>query len=259
LESSTLRRSAVTNKSIPLQECVVLAHRVSDGDCSFVNWVRIDPDDKHGRYFDNLHALARSLVREMEAAGHVVREPSGEYGLAYPNDGRFQSLKKKLESEWLPQAQELSLVEYVEKLFVKERGVIRREEIERIGLALVDAAHDASGSNAARIGCLGQRLKGKAGRKPKFTPAQLETLRSMAISLLEDFGDPESDNPHSEFRSKEDMIRMLQQNAVMKPIDFPEEPPRTTLQPLVNKWLEEWRTIQTSDAKAGAVAEAPVA
>src|SRR5262249_18394986 len=47
-----------------------------------------------------------------------------------------------------------------------------------------------------------QRKAGKSGRKRKFTPAQLEALRSMAFDLLEYFGDPSSDNPHPEFKSK---------------------------------------------------------
>jgi hypothetical protein len=128
----------MTSKSIPREECVALAHRVSGRDRTYVDWVRIGRGDKtYDRYFDNLHALARGLARELVEAGHVALALSGSYELANPNDGRFQPLKKKLKSDWLPQAPELGLVEYLENLFVKERGEIRREEIERIGLALV--------------------------------------------------------------------------------------------------------------------------
>jgi hypothetical protein len=252
--------------SIPLEECVALAYRVSGGDCSFVKYVRIDPHDKHCRYFDSIHALARCLVREMEAAGHVVRGSSGDYRLAYPNNGRFQPLKKMLESDWLPQAQELSLVEYLEKLFVKERGTIRREEIEQINLALIDVAHRANGNDAAaqtrgqNLGDVvvhvvkgngtparntgkpnGKARKRERGRKPKYTPAQLEALKLGTFDLLDEYGDPDN-NPHPELRSITALIDKLQEWAVIKkPKDFPKEPARSTIQSLVNEWLEEWR------------------
>jgi hypothetical protein len=144
------RRSAMTSKSMPREECVALAQRVSDGDREFVDCVRSDRGDKiFDRHFDNLHALARGLERQLEAAGCVDRTWSGGYKLAYPNHGRFQALTEQLESDWLPQAQELTLVEYLENLFVKERGAIRREEIEQI-LAPTDEAHRANGSDATK-------------------------------------------------------------------------------------------------------------
>jgi hypothetical protein len=156
----------MTSSSIPLDECVALAYRVS-GDPWFVNWVRSDPSDKTiGRHFDSLHALAKCLLHEMKAAGHVVRASSGGYGLANPNNGRFQSLKKKLKSDWLPQAQGLDLAEYLENLFVRERGAIRREHIEQINLALADAAHRANGSDSAiRSPNVGMRGPGRPGDK----------------------------------------------------------------------------------------------
>ena len=133
----------MTRKSMPREECVALAHRVSGGDRGFVNWVHNDPSDKIiGRHFDSPRVLAKCLLREMEAAGHVVLTSSDGYRLANPKNGRFQSLKKKLESDWLPQAQELSLVEYLENLFVGERGAIRREHIEQMNLALAMAERD---------------------------------------------------------------------------------------------------------------------
>jgi hypothetical protein len=88
-----------------------------------------------------------------------------------------------------------------------------------------------------------ERRKGRSGRKRKFTPAQLATLRSEMFRLLDEYGDPASDNPHSEFKSKADIIRALQAFAINeKSRDFPEEPSRTTIQSFVDQWLEEWRT-----------------
>jgi hypothetical protein len=241
----------MTSKSIPWEECLALAHRVSGGDRAYVDWLRLDQGDKTcDKYFDNIHALATGLAREVEAAGHVVRTSSGSYVLANPNDGRFQPLKKKLESEWLPHAQELSLVEYFESLFVKERGAIRREEIERIGLALVDRRVGSRNVTAAQqtanekmaAATLGKRRKGKRGRKKKYTSAQLEALKRETFRLLDEYGDPEHNNPHPEFKSKEDLIRALQLFTNQKPKDFDREAPRSTIQADVDRWLDEWRT-----------------
>jgi hypothetical protein len=80
------------------------------------------------------------------------------------------------------------------------------------------------------------------GRKAKYTPAQLEALESGLSFLLDEYGDPEGDNPHPELKSKEDLINKLQKWAVAeKPKDFPNEPARSTIQPLVNKCLRMWR------------------
>jgi hypothetical protein len=87
-------------------------------------------------------------------------------------------------------------------------------------------------------------LKGKRGRKKAFTPDQLEAMRSELFRLLYYYGDPESERPHPEFRSKGDAIRELQAFAISeKARDFSNEhePARTTLQPLVDQWLDEWR------------------
>ena len=157
----------MTGKSIPREECVALAYRVSGGDRVFVNWVHSDPSDKIiGRHFDSPRALAKCLLCEMEAAGHVALASSGSYALANPNNGRFQPLKKKLESDWLPQAQELSLVEYLENLFVKERGAIRKEEIEQIGLALIVGPHGANGSDMGGKADARHSPKRKPGSPP---------------------------------------------------------------------------------------------
>ena len=222
----------MTSKSIPREECLALAHRVSGGDRAYVDWVRIDPGDKtYDRYFDNLHALARGLARELVEAGHVVLASSGSYVLANPNDGRFQPLKKKLESDWLPQAQKLNLVEYLENLFVKERGAIKRDEIEQIGLALVAGVHGANDSSA-------RASKGKSGRKPDFPPEHLGILKAEAFRLLDHHGGLNNSDP--EFNSKEKLIKAVQEFAATKSKQFPKEPGRTTLQPHVDEWIEQW-------------------
>jgi hypothetical protein len=185
----------------------------------------------------------------MEAAGHVVRESSGDYRLAYPNNGRFQPLKKMLESDWLPQAQELSLVEFLENLFARERGAIKRSEIEQIDLALVDV-HVVKGKRAPAPNTgkpNGRARKRGAGRKQRYTPAQLEALKLQTFLLLNEYGDPEGDNPDPELRSISALIEKLGDWAVAKkPKDFREEPPPSTIRPYVNEWLEEWRRQQSA-------------
>ena len=93
----------------------------------------------------------------------------------------------------------------------------------------------------------GVKRKANSGRKPRYTPAQLAALRSGTFRLLEEYGDPESDNPHIELKSKADLIKALQEWAVTeKPKDFRTEPARATIQDDVNGWLEEWRTQRTA-------------
>jgi hypothetical protein len=132
--------------SIPLEECVALAHRVSGGDPKYVAWVLSDPAGKTiGRHFDNVTALAECLAREMEAE---FRRRNAT--LAKPGDRRrFQHLFEGFEA-WLssPHHHHIlndrnddkvfarrALVKYLEGRFHKERGAIRREEIEQINLA----------------------------------------------------------------------------------------------------------------------------
>ncbi len=92
-----------------------------------------------------------------------------------------------------------------------------------------------------------KRRKANSGRKPKYTPAQLAALRSETFRLLDEYGDPVSNNPHTELKSKEDLIKALQKWAVTeKSKDFREEPARATIQDDVNEWLKEWRTQQTA-------------
>ena len=105
---------------------------------------------------------------------------------------------------------------------------------------------DPAGQRADRRGVA--EGKNNAGRKPSLSPAQLEALKVEAFRLFEEYGDPLSDNPHQDFNSKEKVIKRLQQFAVYKKSkDFPEEPPRTTIQPYVNIWLEEWRAKRVAE------------
>jgi hypothetical protein len=164
----------MTSKSISREECLALAHRVSGGDRSYVDWVRRDEGDKtFDRHIDNPHALAKGLAHQMEAAGAVsVRPlPDGEFGdrlasITKPYVGRLHHLVEPFEV-WLASSPHYvrddiagngngskvfeyhALVEYLATRFVREMGAIRREEIEQIGLALVDAdaAHRANGSD----------------------------------------------------------------------------------------------------------------
>ena len=87
----------------------------------------------------------------------------------------------------------------------------------------------------------------KTGRKKKYTPEQLDALRSGVFGLLDEYGDPESDKPHPECKSKEDLIDKVQEWAVRKhPKDFPDFPARTTIQPFVDQCLEDWRKRHTA-------------
>jgi hypothetical protein len=162
----------MTSKSISREECIALAHRVSGGDRSYVDWVRRDRGDKTiDRHIDNPHALAMGLVHQMEAAGAVSvrRLPDIEFGerlasITKPYVGRLHHLVEPFEV-WLASSPHHvrddiagngnggkvfafdALVEYFATRFVGERGAIRREEIEQINLALADAdaAHRANG------------------------------------------------------------------------------------------------------------------
>jgi hypothetical protein len=90
--------------------------------------------------------------------------------------------------------------------------------------------------------------KRKRGRRNKYTPAQLAALKSGVFGFLEEYGDPESDNPHAELKSISDVIKKLQEWATdKKEKDFPEEPARETIRPHVNEWLEEWRKQQAAE------------
>src|SRR5262249_311391 len=94
---------------------------------------------------------------------------------------------------------------------------LSRAELERPAFA----DHDGTRRPPKSPGAPQPKEHGKSGRKKKFTPAQLEALKSMLFCLLEEFGDPASDNPHPEFRSKAAMIQMLQEKATAeRPKDF---------------------------------------
>jgi len=231
------RENAMTSKSIPRKECLALAHRVSGGDPAYVNWVGKDQGDKtYDRYFDNLHALARGLARELEKAGHIVCDPSGGYRLANPNDGRFEQLKKKLESDWLPKAQELSLVEYLENRFLAERGEIRREEIEQISLALVDtdAAHRANGSDTAGMK---QKKGGRIGRKPN---PLWDVCRQDALAHLKEKGAPRPDDDDRFWRTQADFERWILNWWTRNLPNDAKQPSESSAREYAAQWLGEF-------------------
>jgi hypothetical protein len=224
---------------------VALAWRVT-GDRQFVDWVRSNPA------FDSLHAMAKCLAYEMAAAGCVRASSGSELSerlatITKPYLGRFQQLVERFEV-WSASTPDHvrgnvygdgkvwfafgALAEYLENLFVSERGAISREEIERIGLALVVGVHGANDSSA-------HASKGKSGRKPDFPPQRLEILRKEAFRLLDHHGGLNNNDP--EFNSKEKLIEALQKFATTKPKQFPKEPGRTTLQPHVDEWIELWQ------------------
>jgi hypothetical protein len=140
---------------------MALAQRVTRGDRRFVKWVSIHPTwGQNDPWFASLHSLARCLAKEIEAAVEaagsilLVSSGNGESGPAKlakpakPYVGRFQHLVDGFEA-WLSLSPHGRLVEYLESLFAKELGAIHREEIEQIGLALVDVAQRANASDAA--------------------------------------------------------------------------------------------------------------
>jgi hypothetical protein len=79
----------------------------------------------------------------------------------------------------------------------------------------------------------------KAGRKPSYC---YQTLGKETFRLLEHHGDLSPDDP--EWNSKEDLIAALQDFYKKK---HRREPPRTTLQPYVNRWLSEWRARNAAE------------
>jgi hypothetical protein len=86
---------------------------------------------------------------------------------------------------------------------------------------------------------LGSRAKGETGCKPTFVDAHWEILKTEAFRLLDVHGGLSKDDP--EFNSKSKLINQLlifaQNHHKFKDI---RAPGRTTIQPYVNRWLQEW-------------------
>jgi hypothetical protein len=184
------QENAITSKSIPSEECVALAHRVT-GDRRFVEYVR-------KVHFDSLRALAKCLASEMVAEDAILASSASFLGerlatVAHPKPGcRFKHLIETFQlswltredastrpasecDDWLPRHYVLGcckvfpfgmLIEYLERLFRKEMGAISREQIEQIGLALVDGDHRAKDDNPSGKADAGHRAKRKPGRPP---------------------------------------------------------------------------------------------
>jgi hypothetical protein len=216
---------ATTSKSIPTEECVALAHRVT-GDPRFVEYVR-------KVHFDSLRALAKCLAYEMVAEDAIVATSASFVGerlatVAHPKpDGRFKQVIEAFQLSWLSREDAPirpasegdrwlpphyvvgcckvfpfgTLVEYLEHLFRTEMGAISREQIEQIGLELADAGHRTNGSEGIE-----QKKRARTGRKPN---PLWDVCCQDALAQLEEKGAPRPDDDDPLWRTQADFERWI--------------------------------------------------
>jgi hypothetical protein len=95
-----------------------------------------------------------------------------------------------------------------------------------------------------RAGKWPKKKKSKRGAKKKLSPPDLEALRQETFRLLGLDGDPDEPDADPECNSRAEIIRRLKAFMAMptKPDDH--GPSKSTLKPLVNQWLDDWRALR---------------